>query len=304
MNKIKSILLSGLLILTGANLSAQSQSDIRINEVMLHNTNSVQDEYGEKVPWIEIFNSSHGAVQIAGCYLSTDPDNLTMYQIPKGDYSTLIQPLQVKLFWADNQANKGTYHTSLDLSNAKEILFVSSDGKHILHRVSIPKNIPEDKTFGLSDQKYANNKYKQEIVILDNASPYSVNYGTNKESKSEQMKDKDPYGGRLAITAMSVVFLALIILTLVFKFTGKKSLKRFKINAEKADLPVDENTGKASAETYAAISFALHMYMKDNELHDEESFIITQNRTKKNYSPWSSKIYMLRQTPELKRNKR
>ena len=189
MNKIKSILLSGLLILTVVNLFAQSQSDIRINEVLLHNINSVQDEYGNKVPWIEIFNSSHGAVQIAGCYLSTDPDNLTMYQIPKGDYSTLMQPLQVKLFWADNQADKGTYHTSLDLSNAKEILFVSSDGKHILDRISIPENIKEGKSFGLSDKKYANNRYKQETVILDQVSPYSINYGTNKESKSDQMKD-------------------------------------------------------------------------------------------------------------------
>jgi len=304
MNKIKSILLSGLLILTVVNLFAQSQSDIRINEVLLHNINSVQDEYGNKVPWIEIFNSSHGAVQIAGCYLSTDPDNLTMYQIPKGDYSTLMQPLQVKLFWADNQADKGTYHTSLDLSNAKEILFVSSDGKHILDRISIPENIKEGKSFGLSDKKYANNRYKQETVILDQVSPYSINYGTNKESKSDQMKDKDPYGGRLAITAMSVVFLALIILTLIFKFTGKKSLKICKTNNEKINFSVDENTSKISAETYAAISFALHMYMKDNEIHDDESFVITQNRTKKNYSPWNSKIYMLRQTPELKRNKR
>ena len=103
---------------------------------------------------------------------------------------------------------------------------------------------------------------------------------------------------------MSVVFLALIILTLIFKFTGKKSLKICKTNNEKINFSVDENTSKISAETYAAISFALHMYMKDNEIHDDESFVITQNRTKKNYSPWNSKIYMLRQTPELKRNKR
>jgi hypothetical protein len=45
----------------------------------------------------------------------------------------------------------------------------------------------------------------------------------------------------------------------------------------------------------------LHLYIEENEAHDEESFTITlQNETRK-YSPWSSKIYGLRQTPQLKK---
>ncbi|PIF05362.1 MAG: hypothetical protein CSA36_07205 [Draconibacterium sp.] len=43
----------------------------------------------------------------------------------------------------------------------------------------------------------------------------------------------------------------------------------------------------------AAISLALHLYF--NELHDEESNIVTIKKVKKAYSPWSSKIYSVNQ---------
>ncbi len=48
-------------------------------------------------------------------------------------------------------------------------------------------------------------------------------------------------------------------------------------------------------ETAAAIALAIHMYQTD--LHDQESFTITLKKVSKIYSPWSSKIYTLRQNP-------
>jgi len=48
-------------------------------------------------------------------------------------------------------------------------------------------------------------------------------------------------------------------------------------------------------ETAAAIALAIHMYKSD--LHDQESFTITLKKVSKIYSPWSSKIYTLRQNP-------
>jgi hypothetical protein len=41
----------------------------------------------------------------------------------------------------------------------------------------------------------------------------------------------------------------------------------------------------------AAIAMALYMY---NELHDEESNILTIDRVSRVYSPWSSKYYNMR----------
>ena len=43
----------------------------------------------------------------------------------------------------------------------------------------------------------------------------------------------------------------------------------------------------------AAISLAIHLYF--NELHDEESNIVTIKKVRKAYSPWSSKIYSVNQ---------
>ena len=44
-----------------------------------------------------------------------------------------------------------------------------------------------------------------------------------------------------------------------------------------------------------AIAMALHMYY--DEVHDDESNVITIKRIERRYSPWSSKIYGLRKSP-------
>jgi hypothetical protein len=45
----------------------------------------------------------------------------------------------------------------------------------------------------------------------------------------------------------------------------------------------------------AAISMAIHLYF--SEMHDDESNVITINRIQRRYSPWSSKIYSIYNTP-------
>ena len=63
--------------------------------------------------WIELFNTSAGTVNIAGCYLTDDKNNPMKYPIPKGDVLTQIQPRQHTLFWADGQPGRGTFHVKL-----------------------------------------------------------------------------------------------------------------------------------------------------------------------------------------------
>ncbi len=55
------------------------------------------------------------------------------------------------------------------------------------------------------------------------------------------------------------------------------------------------NTGDVSDEEAAAIALAIHMYKV--EMHDMESLTITLKKVSRIYSPWSSKIYTLRQNP-------
>ena len=54
-------------------------------------------------------------------------------------------------------------------------------------------------------------------------------------------------------------------------------------------------TGEVSDEVAAAIALAIHMYKI--EIHDMESLTITLKKVSRIYSPWSSKIYTLRQNP-------
>jgi len=56
----------------------------------------------------------------------------------------------------------------------------------------------------------------------------------------------------------------------------------------------EEEIVDVSANEIAAISMALHLFM--NEMHDEESNVITIKRIERRYSPWNSKIYGLNNT--------
>jgi hypothetical protein len=50
-----------------------------------------------------------------------------------------------------------------------------------------------------------------------------------------------------------------------------------------------------SGEVNAAIAMTIHLYL--SEMHDYENTVLTIQKVSRNYSPWSSKIYTLRKTP-------
>ncbi len=75
-------------------------------------------------------------------------------------------------------------------------------------------------------------------------------------------------------------FLKKINLFVLKKIRGKKS-KPGKI--------LDIDSGDISNADIVAISMALHLFY--DEVHDDESNVITIKRIERRYSPWSSKIY-------------
>lgn len=108
----------------------------------------------------------------------------------------------------------------------------------------------------------------------------------------------------MAISAMSVVFLGLILLYVCFKYVGKLAIRLRKRNAMQVHNITDKQEakekglGEAPGEVIAAISMALHEHQGAD--HDVEETILTISRVKRSYSPWSSKIYTLRETPHKK----
>lgn len=117
------------------------------------------------------------------------------------------------------------------------------------------------------------------------------------ETAAQKMGRVDPYGIMMMILAMTVVFFALALLYLTFKYISKiytldlrkRFLKKKGKTAEEAALP---DIHDATSELGAAIGLALYLYK--NELHDTENTVLTIHKATKLYSPWSSKIYGIR----------
>lgn len=104
----------------------------------------------------------------------------------------------------------------------------------------------------------------------------------------------------LSNTRLFIFWGVIIVLVLLFVFFLYRTNKI--VDARKESAKQKGALGHAivtdhdvTEETAAAIGLAIHMYK--NEMHDQESFTITLKKVSKIYSPWSSKIYTLRQNP-------
>ena len=96
-----------------------------------------------------------------------------------------------------------------------------------------------------------------------------------------------------ALVGYTIVFLALVLLFAFFFLLPKLlhfNLKRKQ--KDKGDLSKYTVKNAVSGEITAAIAMGLHQYL--NDLHDDESGILTIKKVSKTYSPWSSKIYAVR----------
>jgi Na+-transporting methylmalonyl-CoA/oxaloacetate decarboxylase gamma subunit len=107
------------------------------------------------------------------------------------------------------------------------------------------------------------------------------------------MTDQINEGYVILMTGLLIVFSALVILMLFFKYGLPLMLFTYKIITKGKEKKISEIKVVAdrdfTGEIAAAIGAAVHMYLR--EQHDHESAILTIKQVKKPYSPWSSKIY-------------
>lgn len=96
----------------------------------------------------------------------------------------------------------------------------------------------------------------------------------------------------LTIVGYLIVFIALVLLYFVFLLLPKLLRLRFKKKKSGETELVLEDAVELSGEVNAAISMALYLHF--NQYHDEESTEMTIVRESRIYSPWSSKIYQVR----------
>lgn len=108
------------------------------------------------------------------------------------------------------------------------------------------------------------------------------------------------FGITVSIVGFGIVLVSLAVLSVVFSRLPKIiNLKLKKKYQNKAKTGTDEKTDEhIEGNVTAAISLALHLYF--DEMHDEESNIVTIKQVRKAYSPWSSKIYSVTQNWPVK----
>lgn len=101
----------------------------------------------------------------------------------------------------------------------------------------------------------------------------------------------DTFALIVALVGYVVVFSVLILMFTIYnnipRILNIKARQRMRKRGKKECEPCEDISGEVNA----AISTALHLYF--NELHDEESDVMTIKKISKRYTPWSSKIYGL-----------
>ncbi len=311
-----------LIILCALGLSfsagAQGLRDMRINEVLVENVDSYADDFGHKVGWIELYNSGYASANLSGAYIRLiSGSDTTSYRIPTNDARTVVPPQGYAIFFADGSTHKGTFYTNFVLGavNSGEnfqgvnqtLELLDQSGNVIIDNLSYNTgDMAEDVSYGRYTD-YSNGE--SSLRVLEHATPLQTNNVEVEEKKSEIFRQNDPNGIAMAITAMSVVFTALLLLYLIFKNLGRfmqrgarrkerKAAAAAEAAAAASQVSVTAEDEELTGEELAAIALAIRLY--EDDIHDIESNVITINKVARAYSPWSSKIYSLRQLPNKK----
>ena len=287
------------LLLGGAlSVAAQGRNGLRINEVMVSNENSIVDDYGQKHAWIELFNSNFSPLEISSVYITNDPTQPRLYPVPLGDVNTEIPTRQHVVFYADGEPNKGTFHTNFVLKPGQDnwIGIYDADGLTLIDEVTIPASLSADQTWARTEDGAG------DWAVRDGSpdsyiTPSGANIIKDTNSKIENFARMDENGFGMTVMAMCIVFSALLLLCLCFYGIGKIGAavsKMNKLRAHGVDREEARTVSHDSGEEIAAIAMALNQHLN---AHDTESTILTINKVKRAYSPWSSKIYSLREVP-------
>ena len=309
----KRILLILALAVSFTSLKAQNVIDLIIAEALaVPDSTGIVDDFGRRGGWIEIFNTSQGTVNFAGCFLTDDRNNLKKSIIPKGDLRTKLGPRQTTLIYASGNGADGTLYADFEIRPGSTVYLVSNDGRTIIDSLVVPASLPA----GMSMSKRAFDLRQSEFEPLPDPtvpSPGIYNGDLNAATKAEAMAEKDPHGGILSLVAVTVVFSALAILWFLFWLFFDRPAKKAaqakekpKNSAAKAQVKAGEVSDEIAAvialamdmeqggDVYAAIALAMDLYFNDT-VHDTESFILTMRP--KDGSAWNDKKQIFRKLP-------
>lgn len=308
LSKLAVLAFFSMLLFTGCNNHNSDNQGWVINEVMIDNQNSNIDEFGARSGWIEIYNNTAKTQNLAGCFLTDDPNNPKKYPIPIGDVLTQVKPHQQVIFYTDNEPFRGTFHVNFKFDPNKEnyVALYRTDGKTLIGELRIPAGMKPDQTYGyVADGVKFGPDGENMAQVLERVTPSSNNQVVGENPKLVSLRANDKSGLTITLTSMLVVFTGLLALFLVFNFLGIYMKKISQAKSDKKDATIDATDNKViksissdnelSYDMLAAISAAI--YELEKEIHDKENKVLTFQDIQRHYSPWSSKIQTLRKMP-------
>ncbi len=192
-----------------------------INEVLSVNVADATDEAGQTEDWFEIYNPNNFPVNLAGYYISDNPENPRKWQVPFFDAAgTTVGANDWILFWADEDQTQGITHTSFRLSNNLEALRVTTpDGITLVDQISWQGMDPDTSLGRLTDGS-------PEWVYFLQTTPDASNNGALvevKESESNQLISVFPNPSNGVIYFSKPTDYTLMSSTGAFVFSGKNA---------------------------------------------------------------------------------
>lgn len=314
---------------------AQGRRNVRINEVMVQ-----QDSTGGN-GWVEFYNSSYSSTAVEQMFITTlsreeiqnvfdknkgnkkkpkqilvelcEAQPMDIYEIPRGDErNTKIAPRTHFVMEADGDPKSGTFHMPFIFTQGKDNYIALYDvNGDLVDDVTIPASLNYGETYAIKAEGRLPSILgdgKTEWTVKDGKTIETAitkgNYNVREVNENiEAFHEKDPHGYWIALLAMSVVFIALALLYILFKLFGKFASRNLTEEKEQAAAPVAASSTAMSApsgdldgEKMAAICFALYQHLN---AHDNESGVLTL--APRDGSAWSTKSNLMRELPVIKK---
>ena len=177
----KKIILTLVAVVATFTAMAQGRMDMCINEVMVQNNDSA-NQNGKCSAWIELFNASYGTNAIEKMFVTTfkqdyiqnyfkeqesksnkkrnqllnelaEKEGDKIYVIPRGDVDTKVKPRTHVVFFADGEDAAGTFHLPFKLEAGKDNYIALYDvNGDLVDEVIVPANLPADQSFARTSE--------------------------------------------------------------------------------------------------------------------------------------------------------
>ena len=118
-----------LATLLGMGCVEPAESPVRLNEVLPKNSDGCPDEVNERNDWVELYNTSNAAVDLAGYSLTDDTASPRKSVIPEG---VTIAAKSALLFWADDSPDQGKTHLAFKFkAKVEEVVLYDADARQV-----------------------------------------------------------------------------------------------------------------------------------------------------------------------------